>query len=398
MQTRRNFIGNVATGLGSLATGNVLGANERIRFGVIGAGERGTQLTRDALACPNAECVAFADVYTRRLEDAKKLAPEAKGFLDYRQLLEDKSIDAVLIATPHHLHAEQFVAALEAGKYIYQEKTMAFTVEDARTMRAAYSKAAGRTVQIGHQALSSGQVIDASNYLASGGVGKVTAIQGRMFRNTPHGKPQWTRPLYPDMTPDNLMWKAFLGNAPERDFDADRFANWRLFWDYSGGNVHENMCHQIAFWYKVMGLKIPHAVSMSGGVYLWKDGREVPDTMHVSMEHGEEILFSWDSGFGNNHPGVSEEVLGTDGTIARGQQIRYLPQKVNRPDGAETIGQTPTAPQAHMRNFFDCVRTGRDPNCPFEIGYRVSITCRMAIESYWSGRLVRWDAEREEIV
>jgi predicted dehydrogenase len=398
MQTRRNFIGNVATGLGSLATGNVLGANERIRFGVIGAGERGTQLTRDALACPNVECVAFADVYTRRLEDAKKLAPEAKGYLDYRQLLEDKSLDAVLIATPHHLHAEQFVAALGAGKHIYQEKTMAFTVEDARTMRAAYAKAAGRTVQIGHQALSSGQVMDASNYLASGGVGKVTAIQGRMFRNTPHGKPQWTRPLYPDMTPENLMWKAFLGNAPERDFDADRFANWRLFWDYSGGNVHENMCHQIAFWYKVMGLKIPHAVSMSGGVYLWKDGREVPDTMHVSMEHGEEILFSWDSGFGNNHPGVSEEVLGTDGTIARGQQIRYLPQKVNRPDGAETIGQTPTAPQAHMRNFFDCMRTGREPNCPFEIGYRVSITCRMAIESYWSGRLVRWDAEREEIV
>ena len=399
MQTRRNFIGNVATGLGSLATGGALGANDRIRFGVIGAGDRGTVLTREALACPNAECAGFADVYTRRLEDAKKLAPAAPGYLDYRKMLEDPSIDAVLIATPQHLHAECFIAALDAGKHVYQEKTMAFTVEDAKAMRAAYTAAGPRrTVQIGHQALSSGQVTDAANFLASGGVGKVTAIHGRMFRNTPHGKPQWARPLYPDMTPENLMWKGFLGGAPEREFDPDRYANWRLFWDYSGGSVHENMCQQIAFWHKAMGLRIPEAVSMSGGVYLWKDGREVPDTMHVAMEYGEEILFSWDSGFGNNHPGVSEEVLGTDGTIVRGQQIRYLPQKVNRPDGAETIGLTPTAPQAHMRNFFDCMRSGRETNCPFEVGYRVSIACRMAIDSYWSGRLVRWDAEREEIV
>ena len=399
MQTRRNFIGNVATGLGGLATGNVLGANDRIRFGVIGTGERGTALTREALACPNADCGGFADVYTRRLEDARKLAPAAPGHLDYRKMLEDPSIDAVLIATPQHLHAECFIAALDAGKHVYQEKTMAFTVDDAKAMRAAYGAAAPRrTVQIGHQALSSGQVTDAANFLASGGVGKVTAIHGRMFRNTPHGKPQWARPLYPDMTPENLMWKGFLGGAPEREFDPDRYANWRLFWDYSGGSVHENMCQQIAFWHKAMGLRIPEAVSMSGGVYLWKDGREVPDTMHVAMEYGEEILFSWDSGFGNNHPGVSEEVLGTDGTIVRGQQIRYLPQKVNRPDGAETIGLTPTAPQAHMRNFFDCMRSGRETNCPFEVGYRVSIACRMAIDSYWSGRLVRWDAEREEIV
>jgi predicted dehydrogenase len=398
MQTRRNFIGNVATGLGSLATGNVLGANDRVRFGVIGVGERGTQLVREALACPGVECAGFADVYTRRLEDAKKLAPTAPGHLDYRALLDDKSIDAVLIATPQHLHAECFIAALAAGKHVYQEKAMAFTLEDAKAMRTAYLAAAGRTVQIGHQALSSGQVADATQYLASGGVGKVTAIHGRMFRNTPHGKPQWARPLYPDMTPENLMWKAFLGNAPERDFDPDRYANWRLFWDYSGGSVHENMSHQIAFWYKAMGLEIPQAVSMSGGVYLWKDGREVPDTMHVSMEHSEEILFSWDSGFGNSHPGVSEEVLGTDGTIVRSQQIRYLPQKVNRPDGAEILGQTATAPQAHMRNYFDCIRTGKEPNCPFELGYRVSVTCRMAIESYWQGRTVQWDSAREEIV
>jgi predicted dehydrogenase len=403
MQTRRNFIGNVATGLaGSLATGSALGANDRIRLGVIGIGDRGTQLAREASACANTELAGFADVYTRRLEDAKKLAPEGKTYLDYHHLLEDKSIDAVLIATPQHLHAECFTAALDAGKHIYQEKTMAFTVEQAKLMRAAYEKAtangARRTVQIGHQCCSSGQVTDALNYLASGRVGKVTAIQARMYRNTPHGKPQWARPVYPDMNPENLIWNSFLGSAPQREFDANRYINWRLFRDYSGGNVYENMCHQIAFWYKVMGLQMPQAVSMTGGIYLWKDGREVPDTMSVAMVHPEEILFSWDSGFGNSQLGSTEDVLGTDGTISKGQQIRYLPQKVNRPDGVEALGQTPTQPRAHMQNFLDCVRNGKETNCPFDLGYSVSIACRMAVESYKQGRTVKWDPAKEEIV
>ncbi|MBM3744936.1 MAG: Gfo/Idh/MocA family oxidoreductase, partial [Acidobacteria bacterium] len=147
MDSRRNFIGKFATGLaGTLAPATVLGASERIRLGIIGPGDRGMQIVREALACPNTEMVAFADVYTKRLEDAKKLVPEAKTFLDYRYLLDDKSIDAVLIATPQHLHCEHFVAALDAGKHVYQEKTMAFTPEHAKRMRAAFRRAGRRTV------------------------------------------------------------------------------------------------------------------------------------------------------------------------------------------------------------------------------------------------------------
>ena len=399
MQSRRNFIGKVATGLaGTLASSNVLGANERVRVGVIGVGARGTELLRETLACPNTECGGVADIYTRHLDAARAIAPGAKGYLDYRRLLEDTSLDAVLIATPHHLHAEQFVAALDAGKHVYQEKTMAFSVEHAKRMRTAFQHASRRTVQIGHQGCSSGQVTDAVNFLKTGYVGKITAVHAHMYRNTPHGKPQWARPLFPDMTPENVIWKSFLGEAPAHDFDANRYVNWRYFWDYSGGNVYENMCHQLAFWYKVMGTRIPHTANMVGGVYLWKDGREVPDTMNVTLEHSEEILFSWDSGFGNNQLGSTEDVLGTDGTISKSQQIRYLPQKVNRPDGAEMMGSTRTAPNAHMQNFLDSIRSGQEPNCPFELGFRVSIACRMAVESFRQGRPVRWDAAREEIV
>jgi|SRR5579871_269525 len=399
MQSRRKFIGKVATGLaGTFATSGVLGANDRVRFGLIGAGARGSELLREALACPNTECVAVADVYRRRLEEAQAIAPGARTYSDYRRLLADNSLDAVLIATPPHLHAEQFVAALDAGKHVYQERTMAFTVEDAKRMRAAWQHAGNRTVQIGHQACSSGQVLDAAAFLKPELMGKITGLRAQFFRNTPRGKAQWVRPVYPGMTPENVDWEAFLGQAPRREFDPFRFQNWRLFEDYSGGSVTENLSAQLAFWYRMLGLEIPHAVTMTGGLYLWKDGREVPDTMHVSMEHAEEILFSWDSGFGNSQPGVSEEVLGTDGTILRGQQIRYLPQKVNRPDGNEMAGTARTEPRAHMQNFLDGIRTGREPNCGVELGFRVSIACRMALESYRQQRSVLWDPAREEIV
>jgi predicted dehydrogenase len=399
MDSRRNFLGKVASGIATMAApATVLGANDRIRLGIIGPGARGMEITREAIAAPNTEFVAFADIYTRRLEDAKKLVPTAKTYLDYRYLLEDKSIDAVLIATPQHLHCEHFVAALEAGKHVYQEKTMAFIVDHAKRMRAAYKKAGNRIVQIGHQHCSSGQVQDATEFAGGDKLGKITALHMHMYRNTPHGKPQWSRPIYPDMTPENILWKSFLGEAPNREFEANRYINWRFFWDYSGGNVYENMCHQVAFWYKVLNLQVPKSVTMTGGLYLWKDGREVPDTMNVSMEQPEEMLVTWDSGFGNNALGSSEDVLGTDGTIFKSQQIRYAPQKVNRPDGSEVVGQTRTAPGAHMRNFLDSIRGMATPNCPFDVGYRTSIACRMAVDSYRSGRTVRWDAQAEKIV
>jgi predicted dehydrogenase len=399
MQSRRKFIGKVATGLaGTLAASNVLGANERVHVGIIGAGARGSELLREALACPNVDCLGIADIYTKRLEEPRQIAPNATSYTDYRSLLDDAAIDAVLIASPQHLHAEHFVAALDAGKHVYQEKTMAFTLEQAKRMRAARERNGTRIIQIGHQWCSSGQVADAQNFLKPELLGKITAIRAHMYRNTPRGKPQWARLVYPDMTPESIAWESFLGEAPQCEFDANRYVNWRFFSDYSGGSVHENMCHQLAFWYKVLGLRIPESVTMTGGVYLWKDGREVPDTMNVSMEHAEEIQFSWDSGFGNNQLGVGEEVLGTHGSISRGQQIRYIPQKVNRPDGTEMVGFVRTAPRAHVENFFDAIRTGREPNCPFDVGFRVSVACRMAIDSYRQKRAVRWDPVKEEIV
>lgn len=400
MGSRRNFLSTFASSVGVTlaAPVSVLGANDRIRLGIIGPGDRGLGLMREALACPNVEFAGVCDIYTRRLEQAKALAPEAKTYMDYRYLLEDKSIDAVIVATPQHLHCEHFTAVMEAGRHCYQEKTMAFTVEHAKRMRAAYEKAAGRVVSIGHQSCSSGLMQDALALLAEQPMGKITAIPMTMYRNTPHGRPQWARPVYPDMTPENILWKQFLGEAPQREFDPNRYINWRFFWDYSGGNVYENMCHQIAFWFKALDLQIPKAVTMTGGVYLWKDGREVPDTMCVTLEQPEEMLITWHSGFGNDQLRAVEDVLGTDGTISKGQQIRWLPQRVNVKDREERLGRATAPPHAHMQNFFDSIRENKTPNCPFEVGFRTSIACRMAVESYRQQRTIRWDAAKEEMV
>jgi predicted dehydrogenase len=406
MHSRRNFVGIAAGVTGTLlAPSRVLGANDRIRVGIIGPGARGQQLMRAALETPNTEFAGIADIYTRRLQDAKKLAPDAKTYLDYRHLLEDKSIDAVLIATPQHLHAEHFVAALDAGKHVYQEKTMAFNVEHAKRMRAAYQRAGKRTVQIGHQGCSMGQVTDAFDFMKTGNVGKITYIHSHMFRPWVHGRGMWTRPVLPDMTTENIIWKLFEGESQPHPFDPNRYLNWRFYWDYSGGNFYENMCHQLAIWYKVLNLQIPTATTTVGGIYAVKDGREVPDIMSANMQHGDELLFTWDSGFGNGNLGITEHVLGQDGTIVNGSEmggpIRYIPEKVNRPEGVEMVGptteNTKDGTRAHMRNFFDCIRSGKEPNCPVELGFRVAIACRMAVDSYRQGRTLRWDPKQEQV-
>src|SRR5690242_14443166 len=402
MNSRRRFLGQFAGSIGGLAAlpETVLGANERIRFGIIGYGARGEGIVRDALNCPNTEFRAVCDIYTEQREKAKSVAPAVQTFIDHRLMLEDKDLDAVLIATPQHLHCQHFVDAIEAGKHVYQEKTMAFSVEHAKRMRAAYEPVRTKQiVQIGHQSCSSGHVMDAKSFLAGGKLGKITAIDATMYRNTPHGKPQWSRIPQPGMNTENIVWNKFLGEAPKIPFDANRYLNWRFFWDYSGGNVYENMCHQLAFWYKILDLKIPKSATMNGGIYLWKDGREVPDTMNVTMEHEEELLYTWDSGFGNDQLQVTEDVLGDNGTISRTpQSIKYLPQKVNRKDGNEMTGTTRSDPKAHMQNFLDSIRASKQPNCPLEIGYRISIACRMAVESYRQGRTMRWDSTKEEII
>ncbi|PYV21801.1 MAG: gfo/Idh/MocA family oxidoreductase [Acidobacteria bacterium] len=419
MSSRRTFFGQVLGGTASLAlrgwrpttkgpgsSSRVLGASDRVRVGLIGAGGRGQEILKEAMRCPNAEAVAVADVYTRRHDEVKRFAPGIKAYTDFRRLLDDRSVDAVLIATPQHLHALHFVPAIQAGKDVYQEKTMAFGPDHAKRMRRAFN-GSGRVVQIGIQSTSSAAVAKAREHATQERMGPITAIHSHMYRNAPYGG--WMRRIPADCDPQHVDWNAFQGEAKPHLFDPDRLINWRFYWDYSGGNVFENMVHQVGFWYKVLDLAIPRGVTMSGGNYL-SPKMQVPDTMNVAMDQPENLLFTWNSGFYNNHyPEGDEFVLGVKGTVIRDDEdVRYVPEGGARAREAAAESAKPSGggpdivgssqETGHMQNFIDCVRSRKQPNCPFEIGFRSAIACQMAIASLRQGRTVRWDTKREEIV
>src|SRR5437016_9492870 len=211
MLNRRRFIRNVTGGAAALAGSSVfppsvLGANDRVRFGLIGAGGRGLDIFKHALRVPNTQAVAVADVYTRRLEEAKQLAPTIRAFTDFRRLLDDKSIDAVLIATPQHQHALNFVPAIQAGKDVYQEKTMAFNPDHTRRMRKAV-EASNRVVQIGIQSVSGPGFGPVAELLKQDQMGMITAIHTHMFRNEPYGG--WKRPIPSDCDLQHVHWIDF---------------------------------------------------------------------------------------------------------------------------------------------------------------------------------------------
>ena len=207
---------------------------------------------------------------------------------------------------------------------------------------------------------------------------------------------------YPsDCDLQHVGWQEFQGEAAPHPWDPDRYVNWRFFWDYDGGNVFENMVHQVGFWYKLLNLQIPQAVTMTGANYLCP-GMQPPDTMDVSMLQPEKILFTWNSMFGNRHYGEGDDLLlGNKGTIHRDENhcVSYLPEG-NQAEALHTTSPTSdtSLTDLHMQNFFDCVRSRREPNCPFEIGFRSAIACQMAVASYRAGRTVQWDAERNAIV
>lgn len=397
---RRQFLGIAggAVALAALPYTRVLGANDRIRIALIGAGDRGQQDLKDALKQAGVECVAVADVYSLRREQVKSFVPDLQAYEDPQGLLERKDIDAVIVATPLHLHAKYLLDALAAGKDVYCEKTMTWSVPEAvQCLKAA--RQSKQVVQIGLQHESSGELADARKWIQDGNVGKVTMVEAWMSRNTPRGHGQWVRPVPADCKPPHVNWDLFLDGRPKSAFDANRFINWRLFWEFAGGNVTENAVHQVAWIMSALQLQEPAAATMSGGVFSEKDGREVPDTIAITYEYPNDLVVLWQSTFNNSHYGLGERFLGSNGTIEHvsgatdmvtgkyQSGITYYPEKINRPDAVMLTGQS--RGQDHMSNWMECIRSrNTKTNAPVEIGYRSAVAAHMANQAYREKRRV----------
>src|SRR5712691_2910203 len=301
--------------------------NDRLQLGIVGVGARvQSGLLEAAMAVPGVEVVGVCDAYKGRVQRAiARTSGRAKDYGDWKALVADPSIDAVIVATPDHWHRIQVVEALRAGKHVYVEKPMTLVVEDGAPMIAA-AKASGRILQVGSQGMSSKTEEAARDLVRGGKLGKVTMIRATYNRNTKGGA--WLYPIPPDANEQTVDWAAFLGPAPKRPFSLERFFRWRAYWDYSGGIATDLFVHLLTSIHFVMDAKMPARVTAMGQNYLHQDTHEVPDTINAVLEYPEGFVVNLSSTFNNQSSAESGfEVLGNEASLScRDDQMVLKPE------------------------------------------------------------------------
>lgn len=403
---RRHFL------LAAASAARVLGANDRIRVGLIGCGLRGRYVAKLMREAPGVEFGAVCDVYETQAASAREWAgPDAKQFSDFRKVLEMKDIDAVLVATPEHWHATISILACEAGKDVYCEKPLAHNVREGRAMVEA-ARRTGRIVQAGTQQRSAPHYQEVQRIVQSGQIGTVKLVRVWNYRNLmPNGIG-----IEPDGTPPpGLDWDMYLGPAPKVRFNKKRFlGTFRWFWDYAGGDITDFGTHRFDTVHQVMGVDHPLRVSASGGRFVLKDAGETPDTMQVTYEYPGFIL-SYESsqingfGTGGRMPGMKyynakgdldrphgEAYYGTSGTILC-DRIGFEVYPENDKVAARRENST-DATGLHTRHFIDCLRERRQSRADVEIGHKSTLVGHIGNIAYKTGRKLDWDAAKEDFV
>lgn len=416
----------------------VIGANDRINIGVIGVGGRGSSdansFANFGKANPNScQLVAVCDVYEKRKRtQAEKFS--VKGYSDYRELLQQPELDAVVIATPDHWHGKMAMDAMDAGKDVYLEKPMVHTNEEARLL-VDKVKETKRILQVGSQTTSADIWWKAKKAIADGMIGQMIESQGSYHRNSTGG--EWNYAIDPKAGPDatgddHIDWNMWLGHqfklAPKRDWDADRFFRFRKYWDYSLGIASDLFYHVIAplniCWDEP---QFPYKVMATGGTYVFKlpngkPDREVPDTFHLLAEYskGHSLVLSSSMANDQHIPGLIRGHEGTLIMVDHGKFESMVPYITVKPQttggkvvdgkltGAKAIGGDAYSNKfgvdeiripidqkdmmtAHIDNFLGCMRTREKPHLDVETGARAVVVINLAAESYREGKVMYWD-------
>jgi predicted dehydrogenase len=419
--TRRDF--TRAAGMATaLSYSRVLGANDRLRMGFVGLGNRGDQVHDAFLEFGDSQTVAICDLREDYMDlAAKKSRGTPKRYNDYRKLLEDKDVDAVAIATPDHWHALMFIDACNAGKDVYVEKPFSLTVAEGRKM-VETAERTKRIVQVGLQRRSTKSLREAAEFVQSGGIGQVTVAKGFHLQNEwPNGIGAWadTAP------PSEEQWDRWLGPAPKVPYNKNRtFYNFRWFYNYSGGQVTNFGVHYVDTLRWCLGVDSPKAVTAMGGRYAVKDNREVPDTAEVLWEYPGPVMMVFTQYNANNaaaNPGGFEmELRGTKGTMyldLNGWEV--VPQRVtelnvpartpvdrNTERGYSPSKKTTIEPktvkgrvdnQAHVRNFLDCVKARNfRTNCDAITGHLSTTGPLIGNIALRTKSYLEWDAKAEK--
>ena len=414
--TKRTAVAGLAAALSST---RILGANDRIRVGFIGVGNRGDQVLDGFLAQKDADVVAVCDLWQPYLDFAsKKIGTSPQQFKDYRKLLDMKDLDAVAVCTPDHWHALQMIHACQAGKDVYVEKPLALRVAEGRRMVEAAHKYK-RVTQVGLMRRSGVKLKEAAEFLRGGGIGKITAIRSFDIQN------EWPNGLGnpPDgEPPDGFDWEAWLGPAPKVPYNVNRtFYRFRWFYDYSGGQITNFGTHYLDFSHWLLGHDAPLSVTAMGGKYAVEDNREIPDTAEVIWSYPGNTLITFAQINANGAPPAPRdcnmEIRGTKGTYymnwsgyevvpdpvsgmefpalspldRAANEWRKSHKAVIEPRKVEEEDATPP----HARNFLDCVRSRETCNCDIETGHRSTVATLIADIALKTQTHLKWDSKAE---
>lgn len=387
--------GKGVVGLTAASYSRVLGANDKIGLGLIGSGERGRFVMGQFQENPSIEVVAACDIYGDLVDKALQQAPNAKGFTDYRKLLEMKGVDVVLIATPDHWHAQNTLDALNAGKDVYVEKPLTLTIEEGPPIvRAARVK--GRICQVGMQQRSGRHYLEAKReYFDTGRLGKITLARTWWHGNTYHLR---RAPVSLQTKPDNLNWAAFLGPVKWRDYDPQQFWNWRAYLDFGGGQVTDLFTHWIDVVHMFVGKEIPTSACAAGGVYVYKDGRTAPDTINVLLEYGGEFTATFEATLAPGIRGAAVEIAGTEGRLWIDRSRYEFHAAVKGAEPVIVKAEGPDMTLDHVNNFLDCVRSRELPRGDVLIGHRSAQASHLGNIAYLHQRRLVFDPVREEIL
>lgn len=437
MSTRRQFIRNsaIVTG-GALAFSaksyaRILGANDRVRVGVVGFSDR----FKNSLLPPfaalskemNFEIVALSDIWNLRRDAGKahlkeKLGYDVPVFENNEALYDARVADAVFISTADFQHAVHTIQAVKAGCDAYTEKPLAETMDDARAVLAAVQKS-GKIVQIGSQRRSGDNYHEAAKFIQSGQFGPIVMVELMWNVNQPG---RWRRPaLVNNLKETDVDWKRFLANRPYEPFDPRKYVEYRLFWPYSSGIPGQWMSHQIDTVHWFSGLPHPRSVVANGGIYQWKDGRTNADTLTVVFDYGPaddpstgfQVQFT--SRFSNSAGDTKELYYSNAGMInldtneisdrgglheeeaaAMGMKPNLLASRKLEGTGVVTTANTGSDVLTfnHVKNWMECVRSRKQPNAPVEAGYQHSIANIMANAAWRTGMRVTFDPVKQEVM
>jgi predicted dehydrogenase len=406
---------------------------DRLAVGFIGCGARAHQHLQNVVGMPGIEVVAVADAYQGRAERARaRTGGRARIVTDYHEILADPGIDAVFIVTPDHWHKTMTVEALAARKDIYLEKPMSYSVEDGLAILEAARKS-DRILQVGSQGVSGADMGRARELVKAGRIGQVTMVRAAYNRNSDGGA--WLYPIPPDASPRTVNWDAFLGPAPKRPFDLERFFRWRCYWDYSGGIATDLFVHLVSWLDFAVDAKMPKAILATGENYRHKKTHEVPDTVNAMLLYPEGFTANLCCTFNNEKGSQSGlEILGTTGSLLlrdggltlrpeprrednrwvvdswpeKLEQAYYDDPKVQQVESPWTWpGQVVAgeehwqtegrdADYLHLSNFFSSVRTREKPVEDALYGHRAASCAHMVNRSIREKRVVEWDFQGEK--